>query len=157
MQATIRRATPADAAIIAAYNAALAAETEQLELNGDRLLQGVKVVLQDPAKGFYTLAEVEHTVVGQMLVTMEWSDWRNGVFWWIQSVYVSPQHRRRGIFKRLYEHILQEAKALGTVCGLRVYVEKTNVTAQKTYQRHGLQKTGYDMYEVDFVLQRREN
>ena len=133
---------------------ALAAETERVELDRDRLLLGVRAVLEDPAKGFYTVAETETTVVGQMMITFEWSDWRNGTFWWIQSVYVHPEYRRRGIFSRLYRNVLDEARNSGTVCGLRLYVEKENKQAQRTYQRLGMQKAIFDMYEVDFVLRR---
>ena len=154
MKISIRRGRLADAETIAGYNAALAAETERLQLDRDRLLRGVRAVLEDPAKGFYTVAESEDTVVGQMMITFEWSDWRNGTFWWIQSVYVHPEYRRRGVFSRLHRHVLEEATKLGTVCGLRLYVEKENRQAQRTYQRLGMQKAIFDMYEADFVLRR---
>ena len=154
MKISIRRGTLADAETIAGYNAALAEETERMELDRERLLRGVRAVLEDPAKGFYTVAESEDTVVGQMMITFEWSDWRNGTFWWIQSVYVHPEYRRRGIFSRLHRHVLEEARKLGTVCGLRLYVEKENRQAQRTYQRLGMQKAIFDMYEADFVLRR---
>ena len=154
MKISIRRGKLADAETIAGYNAALAAETERLELDRDRLLLGVRAVLEDPAKGFYTVAETADTVVGQMMITFEWSDWRNGTFWWIQSVYVHPEYRRRGIFSRLHRQVLDEARKLGTVCGLRLYVEKENQQAQRTYQRLGMQKAIFDMYEADFVLRR---
>ena len=159
MNISIRRGKPSDAETIAAYNAALAAETEHLELDRDPLLLGVRAVLDDPSKGFYTIAETGTTetggmVVGQMMITFEWSDWRNATFWWIQSVYVRPEYRRRGIFSRLHRHVADEARNLGTVCGLRLYVEKANKQAQRTYQRLGMQQAIYDMYEVDFVLRR---
>ncbi len=122
MDLTIRPAQPADADIIADYNAAIARETEHIELDRERLAQGVHAVLSDPSKGFYTVAEADGRVVGQMLITYEWSDWRNGVFWWIQSVYVHADYRRRGVFQELYRHIAAQAKQAGTVCGLRLYV-----------------------------------
>ncbi len=159
MNINIRRGKLTDTETIAGYNAALAAETEHLELDRDRLLLGVRVVLDDPSKGFYTIAETGAAetggmVVGQMMITFEWSDWRNGTFWCIQSVYVHPDYRRRGIFSRLHRHVADDARQLGTVCGLRLYVEKANKQAQRTYQRLGMQQAIFDMYEVDFVLRR---
>ena len=159
MNISIRRGNLTDAETIAGYNAALAAETERLELNRDRLLLGVRAVLEDPTKGFYTIAETGAAetggaVVGQMMITFEWSDWRNGTFWWIQSVYVHPEYRRRGVFSLLHRHVTEEARKLGTVCGLRLYVEKENKQAQQTYRRLGMKQAIFDMYEADFVLQR---
>lgn len=154
MELTIRLASLSDAETIAAYNAAMAKETEHLELDTARLLEGVRAVLTDASKGFYIVAESGSRVAGQMMITFEWSDWRNGVFWWIQSVYVHPGFRRRGIFRRLYEHAAGLAKDAGTVCGLRLYVEKENRNAQRTYERLGMHRTAYDVYEIDFVLGR---
>ena len=151
---TIRRANAADAAVIAAFNAALAAESEDLHLDHQRLAAGVRAVLEDASKGFYTVAEADGQVVGQMLITFEWSDWRNGVFWWIQSVYVSPGYRRCGVYARILQHVMQQAKALGNVCGFRLYVEKENTRAQTVYQHLGMRRTNYDMFEVDFVIER---
>ena len=150
----IRRATLADADTVVRFNLALAAESEQLELDPERLRQGVDAVLRDPAQGFYTVAEVDGRVVGQMLVTFEWSDWRNATFWWLQSVYVQPEFRGRGVYRRLYEHVLEEAKTRGDICGVRLYVSKENRIAQQVYERLGLRPALYAMYEVDFVLQR---
>ena len=154
MDILIRRATLADARAIAAHNAALALESENLELDLDRLRQGVEAALADPAKGFYTVAESGGAVIGQMMVTFEWSDWRNGTFWWVQSVYVRPDHRRQGVYRRLYRHVLEEAKGRGDVCGLRLYVSKENLSAQRVYHRLGMKKAPYELYEVDFVLPR---
>ncbi|HYM09921.1 MAG TPA: GNAT family N-acetyltransferase [Bryobacterales bacterium] len=154
MPIVIRAASPSDAGIIAGYNAALAVETEHIELDRDRLLAGVRAVLADSSKGFYTVAEDAGQVVGQMLITFEWSDWRNGVFWWVQSVYVHRDYRGRGVFKQIYRHVEAKAKAGGGVCGLRLYVEKQNAAAKQTYQRLGMVKTPYDVYEVDFVIRR---
>ena len=154
MNIQIRRATPADADTIANHNAAIARETENLELDRQRLRLGVEAVLRDPAKGFYTVAEVDGQVVGQMMVTFEWSDWRNATFWWLQSVYVQPEYRRQGIYRRLYQHVLDEAKARKDICGVRLYVSKENVAAQQVYERLGLKKGLYDMRELDFVLER---
>jgi GNAT superfamily N-acetyltransferase len=154
MDLRIRRATGADAEQIARYNAAMALETEHLELDHQRLLPGVKAVLADPSKGFYLVAEAEGGVAGQMMITYEWSDWRNGVFWWIQSVYVEPARRRRGVFRSLYLYALQQARAAADVCGLRLYVEAGNEAARRTYEELGMAKTAYEMFEVDFVIRR---
>ena len=154
---TIRPGTPADAPVIANYNALLARETEHLELDPARLRLGVDAVLADSTKGTYWVAEAGGEVVGQLMITFEWSDWRNGVFWWIQSVYVRQDWRARGVFKSLYEHVHQLAKARSDVCGLRLYVERDNQRAQRTYQRLGLQSTSYDLYEVDFRIARPDS
>ncbi|MBI3665813.1 MAG: GNAT family N-acetyltransferase [Acidobacteria bacterium] len=154
MSLAIRAAAPSDAPTIAAFNAAMARETEHIELDAKRLLDGVRAVLADRSKGFYTVAETEGRVVGQMMITFEWSDWRNGTFWWIQSVYVHPDFRSRGVFKELYAYITERAKSAGDVCGLRLYVEQENSRAQQTYQRLGMAKAPYAVYEVDFVLRR---
>ena len=154
MAIRIRRATVADAERIAEHNAAMARETEDLELDRQRLRRGVEAVLNDPAKGFCTVAEADGRVVGQMMVTFEWSDWRNATFWWLQSVYVAPEYRRRGIYRRLYQHVLDEAKSRQDICGVRLYVSKENVAAQQVYERLGLEQAHYEMYEIDFVLER---
>ena len=151
----IRRGIPGDAPSIAGFNAAMARETEHLELDATRLRAGVDAVLADPAKGFYLVAENEdRRVVGQLMITFEWSDWRNGVFWWIQSVYVDPAARGAGVYRRLYQHVRQAAADAGNVCGLRLYVERENTRAQEVYRRQGMRATAYDMYEVDFVIDR---
>jgi len=151
----IRRAMLADAGRIADHNQAMARETENVQLDPERLRLGVNAVLRDPAKGFYTVAEAEAQVVGQMMVTFEWSDWRNGTFWWVQSVYVEPAYRRRGVYRRLYEHVLNEAKDRRDVCGVRLYVDRDNRTAQQVYERLGMNSAHYAMYELDFVLERK--
>ena len=155
MDIQIRRATLADAGRIADHNQAMARETENIQLDPERLRLGVDAVLRDTAKGFYTVAEAEAQVVGQMMVTFEWSDWRNGTFWWVQSVYVEPAYRRRGVYRRLYEHVLNAAKDRRDVCGVRLYVDKDNRTAQQVYQRLGMNSAQYAMYELDFVLERK--
>ncbi len=154
MPFTIRPAALSDAETIAGFNAAMALETEDLQLDRPRLLEGVRAVLGDPSKGFYVVAEAEDGVAGQMMITFEWSDWRNGVFWWIQSVYVRPECRRQGVFQGLYRHVEAQARAAGNVCGLRLYVERHNERAQRTYRRLGMKETDYLVYEVDFILRR---
>ncbi len=144
----------ADTATIADHNAAMAREIEGIELDGERLMQGVRAVIKDAGKGFYVVAERNGRVVGQLMITYEWSDWRNGVFWWIQSVYVEPDSRGQGVYTRLHEWISAQAEATGDVCGIRLYVDKTNEAAQRTYRRVGMAPAVYEMYETDFVLKR---
>jgi GNAT superfamily N-acetyltransferase len=154
MSLLIRPALPADVDILAAYNASMARETEHLELDLDRLRAGVAAVVADPAKGFYLVAEHGGAVAGQLLITFEWSDWRNGVFWWVQSVYVRPESRGQGVYTTLYQDALRRARDAGGVCGLRLYVERENRRAQAAYQKLGMRPTVYEMYETDFVLGR---
>ena len=148
----IRDAIPADLVIIVAFNSAMARETEGIELDVDRLRRGVSAVLDDPARGRYFLAEIGGSVVGQLMITYEWSDWRNGCFWWIQSVYVHPNHRRRGVYRALDAHVRAEAMRDGSVCGLRLYVDRDNHVAQSVYASLDMQHSHYDLYEIDFVL-----
>ena len=148
----IRPARPADAGIIAGFNCALAHETEALQLDPARVQRGVRALLRDAAKGVYFLAEADGAIAGQLLLTYEWSDWRNGNFWWIQSVYVAPEFRRQGVFQALYAHIEQLARSRQNVCGLRLYVERENRRAKRTYRQLGMSKTHYELFEVDFVL-----
>ena len=148
MTLTIRRATPADAPVLVAFNAAIAWETEHKRLDPAVLAAGVGAVLADPARGFYTVAERGGEVVGQMMITYEWSDWRNGWFWWIQSVYVAEIARREGVFRVLYRAIEQRAAADPSVIGLRLYFETENARAQATYRALGMSDTAYGMMEV---------
>ena len=149
MSLTIRRATPADEGVLVAFNAALAWETEHKRLRPDVLTAGVRAVFADAARGFYTLALDETgAAVGQMMVTFEWSDWRNGWFWWVQSVYVREDARRRGVFRALYKEVERQAAADPGVIGLRLYVERENARAQTTYRALGMTDTTYGMMEV---------
>ena len=117
---------------------------------------GVAALLNDPAKGTYFLAELDGQVVGQLLITCEWSDWRNGYFWWIQSVYVAKEFRGRGIFGALFKHVRKLAKQRKDVCGLRLYMDLGNATARKTYERLGMTRTDYEIFEMDFVLAHKQ-
>jgi ribosomal protein S18 acetylase RimI-like enzyme len=148
----IRQATIADAPLIAEFNALMAEETEGKHLETALLLDGVHGLLSDSSRGVYYLTEIDGAVVGQLMVTYEWSDWRNGNFWWIQSVYVKPEFRARGVFTSLYKFIEQLARQRNDVCGIRLYVDETNTRAKKTYEKLGMHPTHYQLYEVDFVL-----
>lgn len=142
----IRRATAADEDTIVAFNAAMALETEHLRLDETVLRRGVRAALADPAKGFYLVAEAAGEVVGQTLVTAEWSDWRNGFFWWIQSVYVRPDARRGGVFRALFDHVRTAAAADPDAIGLRLYVDRDNARARATYAALGMADEGYVLY-----------
>lgn len=148
---TIRDATPADAPTIAGFNARLAEESEDKSLDRQRLQAGVDALLRDPdARGRYFVALRGDDVVGQLSITYEWSDWRNGWFWWLQSVYVSPEARRSGVFTALFRHVEQLARSREDVCGLRLYVLASNVTAQQTYSARGMRASGYQVLETAF-------
>ena len=150
MDVSIRAARIDDAAFLAAGNVVMAFESEHKQLDPATVTRGVKAVLDDPSKGRYFVAERHGQAVGQLMVTFEWSDWRNGNFWWIQSVYVLPEARRLGVFRRLFGHLEQLAKADATVCGIRLYVERENARAQATYRHCGLEDAGYVVMEVDY-------
>ncbi len=124
----------------------MAMETENLALDPAAVDAGVRAALADPEKAIYFIAEIDGRVVGQLMITHEWSDWRNGDMWWIQSVYVLPDSRRRGVFRALYQHVRQQARALGVV-GLRLYVEKENLPAQTTYSGLGMHLSHYLLME----------
>lgn len=147
---TIRLGTIRDLPDVVAANAALAAESEGRELSRALLEPGVRAALADPARGQYYVAEIDGAFAGQTLITREWSDWRNGWFWWIQSVYVMPAYRRLGVFRALHNHIREAARAAGDVCGLRLYVEQENTRARSTYATLGMKATGYLLFEEDW-------
>lgn len=147
---TIRDAVPDDAAIIVDFNSRMAMETEARSLNPTLIRAGVAAVLEDPAKGRYWVAEIGGEVVGQLLVTFEWSDWRNGTFWWIQSVYVRDDCRRAGVFSALYRYVAELSQTAGNICGLRLYVDQHNRRAQDTYRALGMTVPGYLVMEVDY-------
>jgi GNAT superfamily N-acetyltransferase len=144
----IRDATPADLDFIVAANAALARETEGQTLDPALLGVGVRTVLDDPRLGRYYLAELDGQVVGQLMTTCEWSDWRNGLFLWIQSVYVTPGHRGDGVFKALFGHLSAVARADPRICGIRLYVDRRNDKAQAVYATLGLHRTNYGVMEA---------
>jgi ribosomal protein S18 acetylase RimI-like enzyme len=147
---TIRDAVASDGATIAAFNSRIAVETEGRELDPGTVRRGVSALLADRGKGRYWLAEDDGKVVGQIMITLEWSDWRDGMLWWIQSVYVHTDYRRRGVFSSLYQHVERLAEADPEVVGIRLYVEKENLRAQQTYDRLGMSMTDYQVMQVIF-------
>ena len=143
----IRKAILRDAATIAEFNVKVAKESENLVLDLGTVTKGTTALLNDPAKGVYFVVEEESKLVGQLLITYEWSDWRNGNFWWIQSVFVQEEFRGRGVFKLLLEHVQQLAREQGKVCGLRLYVEQENERARRAYLKLGFDQTHYQIFE----------
>jgi ribosomal protein S18 acetylase RimI-like enzyme len=152
----VRAALPDEGERIVAFNAAIAQETEGINLDPARLRRGVWSVLLDPNKGQYFVATRNGELCGQLMITYEWSDWRDGVIWWIQSVYVAPRHRRQGVLRALLGHVRRTAERRPDVCGLRVYVEHNNEIARAAYLKLGLTASIYLMYENDFVLNRHD-
>jgi ribosomal protein S18 acetylase RimI-like enzyme len=151
MNIVIRAATAEDADFLAHGNAAMALETEHKQLDPVVVGAGVRAALADSGKGLYFIAESNGRRVGQLMFTYEWSDWRNGTFWWIQSVYVLPEARRNGVFLALFRHVEHLAERDPGVCGIRLYVERENTRAQATYRRCGLHDAGYTVMEVDYT------
>jgi ribosomal protein S18 acetylase RimI-like enzyme len=147
---TVRDASPADWPTIVDFNCRLAWETEDKRLDGATIERGVKLALAKPEYCRYFVAEVEQRVIGQTMITYEWTDWRAGVLWWIQSVYVAAEHRQRGVFRALFEHVRRQAEASPDVRGLRLYVEEHNTAAQATYRQLGLAPSGHLLYELDW-------
>lgn len=143
----IRLAQPSDLAAIVEFNMAMAHETERKKLDRAVLTRGVQAVFEGPTRGFYIVAEADSKPIGSLLITPEWSDWRNGMFWWIQSLYVLPEWRQRGVFKALYSFVTEKARQENTVCGLRLYVEANNTTARDCYEKQGMKPSIYTLYE----------
>ncbi len=147
MTTTIRPATPDDLTHIARFNQAMALETERRHLPDDIIRAGVRGLFERPELGFYLMAEVDGQPAGGLMITYEWSDWRNKLFWWVQSVYVLPEFRGQGLYRRLYREVKRLALAAGNVCGFRLYVERENTKAQAVYEHLGMQAAHYNMYE----------
>jgi len=152
MNILVRQAAASDAVTIADFNAFMAKETEHLVLDRTHLQKGVEAMIADSSKGLYYIAEFDGKVAGQLMITYEWSDWRNATFWWIQSVYVLPEYRKQGVFRALYQRVASLAQERGDVCGLRLYVEESNKRAQQAYEALGMKLSHYRMMDVDFVL-----
>lgn len=143
----IRRAITADARNLVKFNLAIARETENKTLAADVVDRGVQGLLQNPGYGFYLVATRAEQAIGTLMVTSEWSDWRDGLFWWIQSVYVTPEERGKGVYRALYTEVLELARSEPGICGLRLYVEKDNTGAQQVYRSLGMADTGYLVFE----------
>lgn len=144
---TVRPAAEDDADTIARFNRQMAEETEDKPLDPATVRRGVQAVFDDPDRGFYLVATRDRAVVASLMVTTEWSDWRNGTFWWIQSVYVRPADRRTGVYSALHRAVRHRARDATDVCGLRLYVERGNERARETYEAMGMTETSYRLYE----------
>ena len=143
----IRRALSHDAAELAEFNIRMARETEDMELVPGVIEAGVRAMIDNPQMGFYLVVELDNGIQASLMVTTEWSDWRNGMFWWIQSVYVRPAYRRQGLYRELYARVKELAEQEPSVCGYRLYVERDNHGAQKTYASQGMAETEYRIFE----------
>ena len=147
----IRPGEQRDIETLTRFNIAMARETENKRLSHDVASSGVRQMLGHPEWGFYVVAETDGFLVGSLMVTAEWSDWRDGFFWWVQSVYVEPAYRRKGIYRRLYAHVKAMAVERNDVCGFRLYVEQENTAARATYASLGMRETSYRMYEEEII------
>ena len=145
---TVRRAEMRDGPTLARFNVAMARETEGKTLKSETVEAGVEALLYRPELGFYLVAEARDRLAAALMITTEWSDWRAGLFWWIQSVYVHPPFRRQGAFTALYEDVHARATEASDVCGLRLYVDRTNEVARRTYEALGMAETPYRFYEA---------
>ena len=139
-----------DAPTVAEFNLLLALETEDLRLDPACVNAGVRALLADPGKGIYYVAEVNGTLAGQLMITYEWSDWRNGNLWWIQSVYVKQEFRRVGIFRALFKYLENLARARADVRSLRLYMHAENSAARSSYEKLGMRQTKYEVFELEF-------
>lgn len=144
---TVRTATDDDVETLARFNEQMAQETENKTLSPETVRKGVQAIFDDPGRGFYLVATWKGSVVGSLMITTEWSDWRNGLFWWIQSVYVRPDARRTGVYTALHEAVRSRAERTPGVCGLRLYVDEDNREARDTYAALGMTETSYRLYE----------
>jgi ribosomal protein S18 acetylase RimI-like enzyme len=143
----IRLASKPDSDALVEFNQAMALETEGKTLEPEKIANGVAAVFTDEKKGFYVVAERDSRIVGGLMVTYEWSDWRNAWFWWIQSVYIRPEARGQSLYRRMYEFVKKRADEAGNVCGFRLYVEAANTHAQAVYDAVGMERSHYLMFE----------
>jgi ribosomal protein S18 acetylase RimI-like enzyme len=150
IELTIRQADLGDERVITDFNLRLAMETEGLRLDPPLVKAGVSALLADPAKGIYFVAESSGMIAGQLMITYEWSDWRNGNSWWIQSVYVRQEFRRMGVFRRLFTHLEKLAREQPDVRSLRLYMHVDNLSARRTYEKLGMHQTKYEVFELEF-------
>ncbi len=147
MEVLVRDATRHDARVIVDFQQAMARETEDVALDGAVCTRGVEAVFEEPSRGRYFVAEAGGRVVASLLITYEWSDWRNGIVWWIQSVYVLPEMRRQGVYATLYEHVRDIASRDDSIKGIRLYVDRRNTRAQEVYRRLGMNGEHYLVFE----------
>ncbi len=145
----VRAADGNDVSLMARWAEAMAFETENKQLDRELVSRGIAIGVADPARARYFMATIQGEPVGTLMLTFEWSDWRCAWWWWIQSVYVAPEHRRKGVYRALYSHAQDLARAKSDVCGLRLYVERENINAQRTYEFLGMTDAGYRMYEAE--------
>lgn len=145
---TIRKALAADIPALVKFQQQLALETENLALHEPTLRLGMQALIEDPHKGFYNIAEDNGVAVGCHMITYEWSDWRNGMVWWLQSVYVIESYRSKGVFRQMYENVIRSVQADPSLCGLRLYVDKSNTRAMKVYAAMGMNGEHYTVYEA---------
>ena len=143
----IRSANRKDIETLAGFQVLMAKETENLDLDPETVKRGVSTVFDKPEKGFYLVTEEEGEVVASLMITYEWSDWRAKTTWWIQSLYVKPEHRKKGIYRAMYQHLKNRIKDDDTVGGIRLYVDKSNVKAHKAYEALGMDGEHYSMFE----------
>ena len=143
----VRQSTLDDSTILSQFNKSMAEETEGRQLDQTTVNAGVKQLFRDSRQGFYLMAEVGGSARGSLMITYEWSDWRNGLFWWIQSVYVVPAARRSGVFTALYQYVKKMAQDDNAACGLRLYMEKDNLPARAVYMAMGMDTTPYQVFE----------
>lgn len=148
----MRPARADDVERLADFQCSLAAETEDKRLDPETVRKGLVVLLEEPSRGRYFVAERDGVVVGSIMITLEWSDWRDGWFWWIQSVYTAQEARRSGVYSAMHAHVMGLAKADPKVTGVRLYVETDNLAAQRTYEALGMRRSSYVIYEDDFAF-----
>jgi ribosomal protein S18 acetylase RimI-like enzyme len=150
----IKPAQFSDAYLLAQWAQAMAMETESKVLDETTVIAGMQAGISDPAKARYFIAYIDGNAAGTLMLTTEWSDWRNGYWWWIQSVYVAPKHRRKGVYRAMYDHVYSMAEQNAGVCGIRLYVEYENTVALKTYEQLGMKDARYRVMEVSIVREK---
>jgi GNAT superfamily N-acetyltransferase len=143
----IQKAALTHVDVLIDFQQRLALESEGVQLSGETLRAGMNAMFTDPSKGSYYIAMEDEVIVGCHSVTFEWSDWRNGMVWWLQSVYVKESHRKKGIFKMMYDNIITIIKGQPELIGLRLYVDKSNTRAMKVYESMGMDGSHYTVYE----------
>ena len=148
MKILVRRAVREDAGTIASFNAVMAVETEGITIPEEIAKPGAAAVFDDPSLGFYLVAESDGAIVGSLMITYEWSDWSNALYWWIQSVYVSREHRRRGVYRALHDGVLELAREAGNVRAIKLYVFEDNERAKATYEAVGMERAHHAIYEM---------